>query len=83
MTEKVKIACTPIVENLGYELAKVTFEQEHGIWELTLFIKSKSGKPITHKDCERVTHAVDDLLEELDPTNGQSYSFSVSSIGIK
>ena len=83
MIDKVKKACAPIVEGLGYELANVTYAQEYGIWELTLFIKTKSGEPITHKDCERVTHAVDDLLEELDPTNGQSYSLSVSSVGIK
>ena len=83
MVDKVKVACTPIVENLGYDLEKVTYVQEYGAWELTLFIKSKSGESITHKDCEQVTHAVDDLLEELDPTNGQSYSLSVSSIGVQ
>ena len=82
MTEKVKAACAPVVDELGYELANVTYAQEHGIWELTLYIRHKSGEPITHKDCERVSLAVDDLLEELDPTNGESYSLSVSSVGI-
>lgn len=82
MIEKVKKACAPVTEGLGYELADVTYAQEYGVWELTLYIKAKSGDPITHKDCEKVSLAVDDLLEELDPTCGQSYSLSVSSIGI-
>jgi ribosome maturation factor RimP len=81
MTEKVKNACEPIVKGLGYNLEKVTYEQEFGVWELTLYISGDN--PITHKDCEVVTHAVDDIIEQLDPTDGQSYSLSVSSIGIK
>ena len=80
MVDKVKIACTPIVDKLGYELAKTTFEQEHGIWELTLFIKSKSGKPITHEDCKRVSLAVDETIERLDITD-EPYHLSVSSLG--
>ena len=82
MVDKVKPACTPIIESLGYTLVNVTFAQEYGIWELTLFIKAKSGAPITHKDCELVSHAVDEIVERLDITD-EPYHLSVSSVGIK
>jgi len=82
MTEKVKKACEPAVQQLGYELVNVTFAQECGIWELTLFIKAKSGEPITHKDCERVSVAVDDIIEGLDITQ-EHYHLSVSSVGVE
>jgi len=80
--ERAKKACKPIVENIGYDLADVTFAQEHGVWELTLFIKAKSGEPITHKDCERVSLAVDETVERLDLTD-EPYHLSVSSIGVQ
>ena len=77
MLDSVKKAVIEPINALGYDLVNVTFEQN----ELTLYIKG--AKPITHKDCERVSKAVDDIIEELDPTKGQSYSLSVSSVGIK
>jgi len=79
MTEKVKPTCAPIIESLGYKLENVTFEQNLGIWELTLYISGKS--PITHKDCERVSHAVDEAIERLDITD-EPYHLSVSSVGV-
>ena len=79
--EIVKEACREPIKKLGYELTRVTYEQDFGVWELTLYIKGKN--PITHKDCERVSKAVDDLIEQLDPTHGQSYNLSVASEGIK
>ena len=83
ITESVTQCCSGVIDELGYDLTNVTYEREFGTWELTLYIKSKSGAAITHSDCEKVTHAVDDLLEKLDPTNGASYNLSVSSEGIK
>jgi len=80
VVEIVKQPCAEAVEKLGYELVNVTYEKEFGIWELTLFIKGKA--PITHKDCERVSKVVDDILEDLDPTKGESYNLSVASVGI-
>ena len=82
MTDKVKNACAPVIGELGYELADVTYAQEYGVWELTLFIKTKSGAPVTHKDCERVSVAVDEIIERLDITQDH-YHLSVASMGIK
>ena len=82
VVEIVKQPCAEIVDKLGYDLMNVTYEKEFGVWELTLYIKNKNETPITHKDCEAVTHAVDDLLETLDPTKGENYNLSVASVGI-
>jgi len=82
--EKVYATCKPVVEDLGYELAKVGFEDEHGVLDIVLYIKAKSGEQITHKDCERVSHAVDEIIENLNPTEGDTpYHISVSSLGIE
>ena len=83
VAELVKQPCAETVAGRGYELVNVTYEKEYGVWELTLFIKNRSGAPITHRDCERVSSAVDGLLETLDPTNGESYNLSVASVGIE
>jgi len=84
MVEKVKKACEPVVEQLGYDLMEVAFETEFGTLDIVLYIKAKSGEPITHKDCERVSKAVDEIIENLNPTEGDTpYSISVSSLGIE
>ena len=81
-TEKVHAACNSAVEQLGYDLVKVQFETEFGTLDIVLYIKAKNGEPITHKDCEKVSLAVDEIIENLDPTEGDTpYSISVSSLG--
>jgi len=51
--------------------------------ELCVYIEAKSGAPISHKDCEKVSVAIDSTVEELDPSQGKSYNLSVSSLGIE
>lgn len=70
----------PIVESIGYELSDLTFEKRSKDWYLTLFIDSESGG-ITLEDCEKVSRAVSQLLDEKDPIE-QSYFLEVSSPGI-
>jgi len=67
------------VQELGYELCDVEFLKEQGNWVLTLYIHSPEG--ITLDDCEKVSRAVDPILDEADPIE-QSYYLSVSSLGI-
>ena len=69
----------PTVKNLGYELYEVEFQKEYDNWVLTLFIDKEGG--IDLDDCERVSNAVDPILDEADPIE-QAYYLSVSSIGI-
>ena len=69
----------PTVAELGYELVEVEFVKEAAGWVLTLYIDSPDG--ITLDDCEKVSRAVDPILDEADPIE-QAYYLSVSSLGI-
>ena len=70
---------TPTVTELGYELVEVEFAKETVGWVLTLYIDSKDG--ITLDDCEKVSRAMDPILDEADPIE-QAYYLSVSSLGL-
>lgn len=70
----------PIVENLGYEPVEVNYEEIEGEKYITVVIYSEKG--ITFEDCKKVSKALDEPLDELDPTNGESYSLNVSSLGL-
>ena len=80
VSELVEELCSPIVENLGYELVEVKYAKGRNGMELTLFIYSKQG--ITLEDCEKVSTAVDEPVDELNPTNDVAYILNVSSPGI-
>ncbi|MCE5189496.1 MAG: ribosome maturation factor RimP [Eubacteriales bacterium] len=67
------------VEELGFELCDVEFVKEYGDWVLTLYIDRPDG--VTIDDCERVSKAVDPILDEADPIE-QQYFLSVSSLGL-
>ncbi|MGV8906481.1 MAG: ribosome maturation factor RimP [Acetobacterium sp.] len=70
---------TPAVESLGYELADLIFEKRGKDWALVLFIDTDEG--ITMDDCEVVSRAISEVLDESDPIE-QSYFLEVSSPGI-
>jgi ribosome maturation factor RimP len=70
----------PVITKLGYELADVEYMKKNTGMNLTVFIAAK--EPITLSDCEKVHKAIDDLLDELDPTNGAPYTLNVSSLGL-
>lgn len=71
---------TPIVEDLGYEIVEVEYAKKQNGMNLTIFIDSANGIKI--EDCEKVHSAIDAPLDELDPTNGASYTLNVSSPGL-
>lgn len=79
LTDKVFAIVEPAVAELGYELYDVEYQKEYDNWVLTLCIDGPNG--ITLDDCERVSKAVDPVLDEADPID-QPYYLSVSSIGI-
>lgn len=68
-----------LVEQMGYELVEVEFAREAAGWVLTLYIDAPNGIQID--DCERVSRAVEPLLDEADPIE-QAYYLSVSSLGL-
>ena len=80
ITEKVEQSLTPIIENLGYEIVEVEYAKKVDGFNLTIYIDSKKG--ISLDDCEKVHNAIDEPLDILDPTNGESYTLNVSSPGL-
>ena len=84
MAGKVKAICeekvVPVIEDLGYEVVEVEYAKKSDGMNLTFFIDNDRGVQI--EDCEKVSKAIDDLLEELNPTENQAYILNVSSPGI-
>lgn len=78
--EKVEALVEPIINALGVELVEVCYEKKHDGMNLTVYIDRKGG--IDLETCERVHRAIDEPLDELDPTNGASYTLNVSSAGL-
>ena len=76
VTEKI----CPIIENMGYEVVEVEYAKKNDGMNLTFFIDSAAGVNID--DCEKVHKAIDEPLDELNPTGDVSYILSVSSCGL-
>ena len=81
ISEKIEEFLTPIVEELGYEIVEVEFAKKYNGDNLTVFI-DKVGGGININDCETVHNAIDEPLDELNPTNDKPYTLNVSSPGI-
>ena len=77
---KVDKTCRKIIEDLGYEFVEVKCEKIEGDLTVTLVIYKDSG--ITFSDCKLVSNAVDETLEELNPTNDSPYFLDISSYGL-
>ena len=67
------------VNELGYRVYDIDFGKEPEGYVLTIYIDAES--PITLDDCEKVSRAVEPVLNEADPIT-QPYYLSVSSIGL-
>ena len=78
ITDLVAKLAQPVVEEAGCELWDVEYVREAGTWFLRLYIDKEGGVNIL--DCENISRAVSDLLDEADPIEG-SYTFEVSSAG--
>ena len=81
ISEQIEKFIEPIVNGLGYEIVEVEFAKKHNGDNLTVFIDKKEGY-IDITDCEKVHNAIDEPLDELDPTMGKPYTLNVSSPGI-
>ena len=78
ITELVAEMAAPAVADAGCTLWDVEYVREAGAWYLRLYIDKEGGVDIL--DCEKVSRAVEPLLDEADPSEG-SYTFEVSSAG--
>ena len=69
----------PIIEKNGFELVDVEYVKEAGNWYLRAYIDKPGG--ITVDDCEVVSRAFSDVLDEKDYIE-DTYIFEVSSPGL-
>ena len=70
----------PYAEQLGYRLWNVEYVREGADMYLRVTIDADDGIGI--EDCERMTRAIDPVLDEADPIEG-SYYLEVSSPGVE
>ncbi len=69
----------PIIESHGFELVDVEYVKEAGTWYLRVYIDKPGG--ISVDDCEVVSRAFSDILDEKDYIE-DTYIFEVSSPGL-
>lgn len=70
----------PKVNELGYDIYDVEYIKEGANWYLRIYIDKEEG--ISIEDCETVSRAIDELIDELNPIK-TAYSLEVSSPGIE
>lgn len=77
--QKTEELITPIIEQHGFELVDVEYVKEGSNWYLRVYIDKPGG--ITVDDCETVSRAFSDILDEKDYIE-DAYVFEVSSPGL-
>ncbi len=77
--QKAEAILKPITETNQFELVDVEYVKEGGTWYLRAYIDKPGG--ITVDDCELVSRAANDILDEEDFID-ESYVFEVSSPGL-
>lgn len=77
--QRAEALLAPIVEANGFELVDVEYVKEGGNWYLRAYIDKPGG--IAVDDCELVSRAFSDILDEKDYIE-DSYIFEVSSPGL-
>ena len=80
LEEKIENLVKPIIVDLGYSLFDVVYAKEAKDYYLRIFIDSETG--ISLEDCEKVSNAINDILDEKDYIKDQ-YFLEVSSAGLE
>lgn len=78
ITERVWKFTEPVVEGFGLKLWDVEYVREGADWFLRVYIDKDGSVDIS--DCEKVSRALDPILDEEDPIP-DSYTFEVCSAG--
>ena len=78
IAEQVWELAQPVVEGFGLKLWDVEYVREGADWFLRLYIDKDGAVDID--DCEKVSRAMDPILDEKDPIP-DSYTFEVCSAG--
>ncbi len=79
---EIKSLTEKAINDIGYKLYDVMFIKEAGDWFLRFFIEKEDGTNVDLDDCEKVSQALDPILDEKDPIS-KSYSLEVSSCGLE
>lgn len=82
IADTVRTLVEPVIEglNAGIELLEVEYVKEGADWYLRIYIDKQGG--VTIDDCQLVSEALNDLLDEADSIKGK-YIFEVSSPGAR
>ena len=80
VTELVEKLAKPVVEENGCSLWDVEYVREGSEYFLRLYLDKEGGVDIN--DCERISRAMDPILDEKDPIP-TSYHFEVCSAGLE
>lgn len=78
LTELVASRAAPLAADAGCEVWDVEYLREAGTWYLRVYLDCEGG--VTIEQCESVSRALSDWLDEADPIPG-SYTLEVSSAG--
>lgn len=78
--EKAFSIIEPIANSLGYVLVEIAYKKENTGMALNVCIDKDGGVDIN--DCEKLSRALDQPLDDNDITNGASYVLNVSSYGL-
>ena len=77
--QKAEALLMPVIEAGNYELVDVEYVKEAGTWYLRAYVDKEGG--ITIDDCEKVSRAFSDLLDQEDFIE-DAYILEVSSPGL-
>lgn len=80
VAEKTQNAIAEKVAEMGYEIVDVEFVKKSDGKHLTVYIDIPRG--VTLDDCEAVHHAIDPIIDELNPTGEEAYTLNISSPGL-
>ncbi|MCL2851018.1 MAG: ribosome maturation factor RimP [Firmicutes bacterium] len=68
------------IANLGCELVEVTYRKnKFGEMDLTLYVNKDGG--VTLDDCERISLAIDPIIETSGIMGDEEHNLNVSSLG--
>ena len=70
----------PICDELGYTLVEVSYKKELSGMVLAIVIDKPNGVNIN--DCEKLSRALDQPLDDANVSNDQPYNLNVSSYGL-
>lgn len=80
IAERVEALVTPCITELGYRIWDVEYVKEGAEWYLRITLDSDDGIDID--DCEKVSRAINPIIDEADPIE-DFYYLEVSSPGLE